>query len=82
MNAYYNPVRGFIIIYNEMLGQSGKARKIYIPYQSVHGGARKYNYTANIVSMEYYPVITLLGWIFPILKISKRCMISVELKGM
>lgn len=40
------------------------------------------NYTANIVSMEYYPVITLLGWIFPSLKISKKCMISVELKGM
>jgi len=40
------------------------------------------NYTANIVSMEYYPVVTLLGWIFPSLKISKRCMISVELKGM
>lgn len=50
--------------------------------QSDPWGCKEIYYTANIVSMEYYPVITLLGWIFPSLKISKRCMISVELKGM
>ena len=52
MNACYIPVRGFIIIYNEMLGQSGKAHKniYHINLSMGVQGNINGNYTANSIN--------------------------------